>query len=63
MSALDVAMLAGLIWPLPRGSDLLQQRASGVDTGPLDEFVRRDPCLADKMSGEVARAHPNHVRQ
>jgi hypothetical protein len=25
--------------------------------------VRRDPCLADKMSGEVARAHPNHVRQ
>jgi hypothetical protein len=41
----------------------LQQHASGVDTGPLDGFARRDPCLADKMSGEVARAHPNHVRQ
>jgi hypothetical protein len=25
--------------------------------------VRRDPCLANKMSGEVASAHPNHVRQ
>lgn len=37
----------------------LQQHAGGVDTGPLDEFVRRDSCLADKMSGEVARAHPN----
>jgi len=40
-----------------------QQHASGVDTGPLDEFVRRDSCLADKMLGEVALAHPNHVCQ
>jgi hypothetical protein len=35
----------------------LQQHASGVDTGPLAEFVRSDPCLADKMSGECAH-HP-----
>jgi len=47
-----------------RGRSLtLKRHASDVDTGPLDEFVRRDSCLADKMSGEVARAHPNHVRQ
>ena len=40
---------------------ILQQHASNVDTGPLDEFVRRETCPADKMSGEVARAQMGHV--